>query len=219
MPPYSLKRLEALANRLAQGGLPIQNRQELAAELTSFSQFSFSGKLDKIVVSNSSFQDIEEFANALGSSSQEGEIRIVFKIFEFLKKKKEFFNRPLLSLEEYLFLGEKRAPNFLYDRRELYTLALYYEKKLEEHGLYDEIDLAKRALLERKQSALPSSTMEPEERKFMERRVSSGTTAPDSKKRDLTASHRKPLGLIVCRSSPAKKTLSRLKQRSKRNSR
>ena len=155
MPPYSLKRLETLANRLAQGSLPIQNRQELAAELASFSRFSFGGKLDKIVASNSSFQDIEEFANALGSSSQEGEIRIVFKILEFLKKKKEFFNRPLLSLEEYLFLGEKRAPNFLYDRRELYTLALYYEKKLEEHGLYDEIDLAKQALLERKRSASP----------------------------------------------------------------
>ncbi|MFZ3110614.1 MAG: hypothetical protein WA234_08015, partial [Rectinemataceae bacterium] len=155
MPPFSLKRLETVAQKLCSGTASSRERQELAAELADFSRFSFGGKLDAIVASATSFEGLEAFANAVGSSPQEGENQAIIRALDFLKKKKELFSRPLLSLEEYLYIGEKRAPIFLHDRTELYSLALYYQKKLEERGLYDEIDLAKRALAERKRSPSP----------------------------------------------------------------
>ena len=155
MPPYSLKRLETLARELGSGSICLSHRQELAAELARYRQLSFGGRLDAICAASSAFSTMEDFSNALGMSPQEGEFQVVSRVLEFLKKKKEFLTRPLLSLEEYEFLGKKRAPNFIYDRKELYALATYYEKKREEQGLYDEIDLAKRALIERKRMQDP----------------------------------------------------------------
>ncbi|MGB9686685.1 MAG: UvrD-helicase domain-containing protein [Rectinema subterraneum] len=155
VPPYSLKRLETLARELAIGSISVRDRQELASELARYSQLSFGGKLDAICAAYTAFPTMEDFANALGTGAQEGELQVVTSIIELLKKKKEFLSRPLLTLEEYEFLGKKRAPNFIYDRQELYALATYYQKKLEEQGLYDEIDLAKRALLERKRMQNP----------------------------------------------------------------
>jgi len=108
MPPFSLKRLETLAQKLCSGTASSRERQELAAELADFSRFSFGGKLDAIVASETSFTS-----------------------------------------------AKSSAPIFLRDRTELYSLALYYQKKLEERGLYDEIDLAKRALAERKRAPSP----------------------------------------------------------------
>jgi len=155
MPPFSLKRLETLAQRLCSGSATPRERQELAAELANFTRFSFGGRIDAIVAAATSFESLETFVNALGTKGQEGETQAVLRCLEFLKKKKELFARPLLSLEEYLYMGEKRAPSFPHDRAELYSLAAYYQKKLEEKGLYDEIDLAKRALAERKRSDTP----------------------------------------------------------------
>jgi tetratricopeptide (TPR) repeat protein len=155
LPPYSLKRIETLAHGLISGGASLRDRQELAAELAKFGWFSFGDKLDDIVASMSSYASMGNFAHALGIGPQEGENRIVLKILEFLKKKREYLSRPMLSYEEYLYMGEKRAPNFFYDRKELYALATYYQKKLEEQGLYDEVDLVKRSLIERRRDTSP----------------------------------------------------------------
>jgi tetratricopeptide (TPR) repeat protein len=43
-------------------------------------------------------------------------------------------------------LGRKRAPNFLYDRREIYSIAEYYQNRLEAQGLWDEVDLTRSAI-------------------------------------------------------------------------
>ena len=56
------------------------------------------------------------------------------------------FTAPLLSAEEYLALGRKRAPSFIYDRREIYRIAEYYQDRLGRSGRWDEIDLSKAAL-------------------------------------------------------------------------
>ncbi|HET6486214.1 MAG TPA: UvrD-helicase domain-containing protein [Spirochaetia bacterium] len=56
------------------------------------------------------------------------------------------FSSPLLSLEEYLALGRKRAPTFVADRRRIYGLALHYQERLGSGRLWDEIDLCRAAL-------------------------------------------------------------------------
>ena len=38
-----------------------------------------------------------------------------------------------MTYQEYLNLGKKRAPNFLYERKDIYTIAEYYQDKLEEY--------------------------------------------------------------------------------------
>jgi DNA helicase-2/ATP-dependent DNA helicase PcrA len=65
---------------------------------------------------------------------------------KIIERKMQSFTAPLLTLREYILLGKKRAPHFLYDREEIYKIAEYYQNILDERGLWDEIDLSKRAL-------------------------------------------------------------------------
>jgi len=53
----------------------------------------------------------------------------------------------LLSLQEYCELGKKRAPNFLYNREEIHSIAEYYQTQLDAEKRFDEIDLCRRCLL------------------------------------------------------------------------
>ena len=55
-------------------------------------------------------------------------------------------SRPLLSLEEYLALGRKRAPTFRWDRPALHAIARWYQDRLDASGSWDELDLCRAAL-------------------------------------------------------------------------
>lgn len=51
---------------------------------------------------------------------------ILGEILRMLVMKENHLSSPLLSLQEYTNLGKKRAPNFLYDRQEIYKKLFKY---------------------------------------------------------------------------------------------
>ena len=71
---------------------------------------------------------------------------ILGEILKIIEKKGKNFSMPLLTYQEYLKLGKKRAPNFLYERKDIYAIAEYYQSRLEEQGQWDEIDLCRQAI-------------------------------------------------------------------------
>ncbi|MFW6138137.1 MAG: UvrD-helicase domain-containing protein [Spirochaetota bacterium] len=81
-----------------------------------------------------------------GASGRGDACFILREIQKIIDKKANSFSSPLLSFDEYLMLGKKRAPNFIYDRKDLYSIAEYYQARLEKEGLWDEIDLTRKAI-------------------------------------------------------------------------
>ena len=67
-------------------------------------------------------------------------------VVRLVQKASGDWSSPLLSLEEYLALGKKRAPLFPYDRREIHAIAEFYQERLARSGRWDEIDLSRAAL-------------------------------------------------------------------------
>jgi tetratricopeptide (TPR) repeat protein len=54
--------------------------------------------------------------------------------------------KPILSFTEYQALGKKHAPRFAHDRAGIYAAAEWYQSRLRDGGLWDEIDLTRRAI-------------------------------------------------------------------------
>ncbi|MCU0288137.1 MAG: hypothetical protein MUF15_17290, partial [Acidobacteria bacterium] len=73
------------------------------------------------------------------------EIRAIIKGASGLKHKalKELTRdgRNYLSFEEYEMLGKKKAPNFRFNRKDIYRIFEWYQNKLETGNLWDELDM------------------------------------------------------------------------------
>lgn len=65
---------------------------------------------------------------------------------ELIEKHEADFSAPLMTLGEYEQMGRKRAPLFVHDRREIYSIAEWYQGKLKTDHRWDEIDLTRAAL-------------------------------------------------------------------------
>jgi TolA-binding protein len=79
-------------------------------------------------------------------TSQEGVLFILDRTLQVLKKQKEVVHRKYLSFLEYELLGKKKAPNFRFNRKEVYHIFEWYQDKLERGGLWDELDLTREVL-------------------------------------------------------------------------
>ena len=73
-------------------------------------------------------------------------LSIIEKTLKTLKNQKNVFNRKYLSFLEYELLGRKRAPNFQFNRKEIYHIFEWYQNKIENDGMWDELDLAREVL-------------------------------------------------------------------------
>ncbi|CAM2068377.1 UvrD-helicase domain-containing protein [Sulfidibacter corallicola] len=60
---------------------------------------------------------------------------------QYLESRKDLTTHRYLSLYEYESQGRKKAPNFRFDRKEIYHIFLWYQKQLDRNGLWDELDL------------------------------------------------------------------------------
>jgi len=148
-PPLSVARYRKLSSEWLSGEIATTGRSELIDYLLVLRNLEFFPKIEKLVENKAGYSSYDEFiANvALGRSRAKGEAPfVVQEIGRVLEKKQKSFASPLLSFWEYQVLGKKRAPNFIYDRRDIYSIAEYYQGKLEEEGLWDEIDLTRKAL-------------------------------------------------------------------------
>jgi tetratricopeptide (TPR) repeat protein len=150
--PLNAARLALLARDFTARELAPFAREELLEYLLGLENLSLARRAEAFIQQRTSFGDYAGFVRTVASviaSSKDsvGECaKVLDELVRLVEKSAADFSSPLLSVEEYLALGKKRAPVFLYDRREIYAIAEFYQDRLVRSGRWDEIDLTKAAL-------------------------------------------------------------------------
>jgi superfamily I DNA/RNA helicase len=101
------------------------------------------------IQSRTSFYGWEEFLRAVGADDGQARGECTSALEELsssIQRGSEDSSSPLLSVEEYFALGNRRALTFLYERRAIHSIADFYQERLCRTGGWDEIDLSKAAL-------------------------------------------------------------------------
>jgi len=145
--PLSPRRFRDLCGACRDGRLTRAGASELKEFLAGFQRLAISRGARAFVEKRTSFPDLERFVAAFDPASPSDDaLAVLEEILLMTEKRAADFRRPLLSLEEYRELGRKRAPNFLYEREALWSIASYCQERMEAAGLWDEIDLCREAL-------------------------------------------------------------------------
>ena len=148
-PPLNANRCKKLVSGWRSAELSRDALNELIDYFLGLKRFGFIEKIGRIIEKKTSYSSYDEFVSdlALGVSAARSDALFVLEeVVKTVEHKASSFSTPLLSFDEYQVLGKKRAPNFLYDRKDIYSIAEYYQGRLEGEGLWDGIDLARRAL-------------------------------------------------------------------------
>ncbi|MDY0290200.1 MAG: UvrD-helicase domain-containing protein [Sphaerochaeta sp.] len=150
-PPVSLTHYRTLIARYLGNTLTTIHLRQLKDSLLALKAYDFCRKFERIIEKKSSFIDFNDFVQKLTLPNQQSDYAtfafILSEILRILVTKESHLSSPLLSFQEYSELGKKRAPNFLYDRQEIYSIAEYYQAQLESGKRFDEIDLCRRAIV------------------------------------------------------------------------
>jgi tetratricopeptide (TPR) repeat protein len=144
--PLLPARLAALCSRFISGVISPSERNELREYLAGLQGLSIARDASAFITT---LGDYSGFLRAMAGRDMHagGECNAILReILRLVEKNASDFQSPLLSAEEYFALGRKRAPAFLYDRKEIYEIAEFYQNRLERTGCWDEIDLSKAAL-------------------------------------------------------------------------
>ncbi len=148
-PPLAPARLGQLAARYVARDASAAERAELREHLVGLQELAIARRAEAFISSRTGLRDFQGLLGALSArepSAQDDCRCALEEIQRLVEKSAADFSSPLLSLDEYLALGKKRAPNFLYDRRAIYAIAVFYQDRLARSGGWDEIDLTKAAL-------------------------------------------------------------------------
>ena len=143
------KRYAALAACFLSREISASERGELREYLIGIRDLSIAVRAGAFIERRTSFGDYAGFLREMtrGAAETAGECaKVLDEVLRLVEKSASDFASPLLSIEEYLALGKKRAPTFLYDRREIHAIAEFYQERLTRSGRWDEIDLSKAAL-------------------------------------------------------------------------
>ncbi|NBK22073.1 MAG: hypothetical protein EOM68_08610 [Spirochaetia bacterium] len=150
-PPVSLRHYRTLIARYLSNSFTTIQLRQLKDALLALKAYDFIKKFERIIEKKSSCIDFTDFVQKLSLPNLQADYAsfayILGEILRILEAKESHLSSPLLSLAEYGELGKKRAPNFLYDREEIYSIAEYYQAQLEAEKRFDEIDLCRRAIV------------------------------------------------------------------------
>ena len=148
-PPVSRRRFAELADRLGRSQATMRDRAELAEYLVRLGNLELGDRLDAVRERKTSFTSLQQFAASVRDASAARHSEQMFVLdaaLRLLDKQADRLDQPLLTLREYESLGRKRAPNFPFDRRDIYRIAEYYQDRLQQTSRVDEIDLTRAAL-------------------------------------------------------------------------
>jgi len=148
-PSISLGRYRNLHQDYIRRELRQKGLNELKDYLLGLKCFEFMGKIERIVDRKTGYSRFDDLVQAMtiGNNPARDEHAFVLdEVLKIIEKRAKSLSTPLLTYQEYLNLGKKRAPNFLYERKDIYAVAEYYQSKLEELGEWDEIDLCRQAI-------------------------------------------------------------------------
>lgn len=148
-PPLSYREYSSLAQGYLRGDAGRREVDRLEDCLLGLKPFEFFTKIEALREKKTGFESFDRFVHSLADpkpAARDGISFMLAGIGKVLERRTGSLASPLLSLEEYRSLGRKRAPNFLYSREEIYSIAEYYQERLQAEGLADEIDLCRAAI-------------------------------------------------------------------------
>ena len=148
-PALSARRLKELAEAYEARNARPRELSELTGYLLAIKSLSMVKKIDRVRERKTDFADYDAFVQALQSRERGGEdgVRLLLEqTVRQVEARASAFDRPMLRFQDYEYLGKKRAPSFRFDRRDIYSIAEYYQQKLEMTGRWDEIDLTRAVL-------------------------------------------------------------------------
>ena len=158
-PPIDAPGCRRLAADYLRGGLGQAGLRRLQEYLLGLKPFEWLIKIERILERKTDYPSYDRFVQSLAEPepAARGKAEYLLKeVLRLVEERSRGFQTPLLTFNEYNSLGRKRAPNFLYDREGIYSIAEYYQDRLQAEGSWDEIDLCRRAL----------AVMDPEEERF-----------------------------------------------------
>jgi tetratricopeptide (TPR) repeat protein len=147
--PLRPPRLARLSARFASRQMNRWEREELNDSLLGIENLGISRGVEAFIQQRTSLGSYREFLRRVARADPEGAPEcdaVLVEVLRLVSASGDDFSAPLLSAEEYLALGRKRAPSFTYDRRAIHRIAEYYQDRLSRSGRWDEIDLSKAAL-------------------------------------------------------------------------
>jgi hypothetical protein len=148
-PPIDAPSLRRLSKDYLQGALGQAGLRRLQEYLLGLKAFEWIVKIERILERRTDYSSYDRFVQGLADPepSARGQAQFLLEeILRLVEDKARGFGSPLLTFTEYSLLGRKKAPNFLYDRQEIYSIAEYYQERLQAEGRWDEIDLCRQAL-------------------------------------------------------------------------
>lgn len=148
-PQINVVIFKKLFNLLVKNQISKKNMEDLSDYLLGLKNLSIFEKINHLVCRKYKIDNFDLFVQNLTdefAANPELFKNILSEILDTVDKRNKDLSFQLLSFDEYKSLGRKRAPNFLYDRKDIYALAEYYQNKLNDENKFDEIDLTKIAL-------------------------------------------------------------------------
>ena len=148
-PPVSRRRFAELADRFARSRATVRERAELAEYLVRLGNLELGDRLEAVCARKTSFRSLQDFAAGVrdaGAARHAEQTLVLDAALRLVDRQADRLNQPLLTLREYESLGRKRAPNFRFDRHDIYGIAEYYQDRLQQTARLDEIDLTRTAL-------------------------------------------------------------------------
>lgn len=149
LPSLNLRRLAANVEALETGRISSRARGELSELLEAVEFLGFLPKVEAQLERRGGYPSLAAFTGDFASpafASRDVAVPLFKMILDQLDKRRAALGRSLLPFEEYQALGTKRAPRFASSRQSIYAAAEWYESRLREDGLWDDIDLARAAI-------------------------------------------------------------------------
>ncbi len=150
MPQVNIAVLEKALHALKNNEINLGLNKQVQKQFILFSRLESLKVIDKFV-SKYLNTDISSFSAHISRYMQEARYKdrvyaIIDRTLNTLKKQKEALDKKYLSFLEYELLGKKKAPNFKFNRKEIYRIFEWYQNKLESENKWDELDLAREVL-------------------------------------------------------------------------
>ena len=148
-PALNLGRYRSLVSRFAEGVISAREVRELEDMLGAIKDFDFMPLIEDFIGTKTGFEGYGEFLRFHSSAARADRgsaLPVHSRIEDCLRRKAGELGTALLSFGEYQALGKKRAPAFKHDRAGIYAAARWYQDRLKAEGLWDEIDLTRRAI-------------------------------------------------------------------------
>ena len=148
-PSIALDRLKKALQDYAGGSAGRETVAELRDFLLGIQALDALGGVQEFLRRKTRYAGVEELAGDLGKPAAlraDQGAQILAEIVRICAKRAGSLAAPLLTYPEYVRLGRKRAPIFMYERKDIYDIAEYYQRELESRGLWDEIDLCRQAV-------------------------------------------------------------------------